>query len=166
MLIFILPLLKHNPIYHLSRPPYLTAPLPLHTRGRTLQPAQAISLFVFHLIVLILQLYLPHYSISAVWLPLVFKLNLAALLLFSLHLCQREPVSRGIVSSCCLLYIWKWLTCLSRAYKVDVFFFLFIFSLLSISCVTGSALWQSLRLRALCAPTMSIADGRFNYYAC
>lgn len=45
-------------------------------------------------------------------------------------------------------------------------FFLFLFCLLSISCVTGSALWQSLRLRALCAPTMSIADGQFNYYAC
>lgn len=129
-----------------------------------MQPAPAISLFVFPLFVLILQLYLPRYSISAVWLPLVFKLDLSAVPLLSLHLCQREPVSRGIVSSCCLLYIWKWLTCLSPAYKVDVFFFSFYS--LSISCVTGSALWQSLRLRALCAPTMSIADGRFNYYAC
>lgn len=134
-----------------------------------MQAAPAISLFVSHLIVLTLQLYLSCYSISSVWLPLVCKLNLAAVPILSLHLCQREPVSRGIVSSCCLLYIWKWLTCLSPAYKVDVFFFslsLFIFCLLSISYVTGSALWQSLRLRALCAPTMSIADGRFNYCAC
>lgn len=48
-----------------------------------------------------------------------------------------------------------------------MFFFFSLYSAsFSISCVTGSPLWQSLRLRALCAPTMSIADGRFNYYAC
>lgn len=107
-------------------------PLHIYTVYVYMRTVPGISLFVLYLIVLLLQLYLPRYSISAVWLPMVFKLNLAAVQLLSLRLCQREPVSRGIVSSCCLLYIWKWLTCLSPAYKVDVFFF-FSFALYSSS---------------------------------
>lgn len=78
--------------------------------------SQPFPCLFFRLVVPVLQLYLPRYSISAVWLLFAFPSRRRAAALIALC-AKKEPVSRGIVSSCCLVSIWKWLTCLSPGTK-------------------------------------------------